>query len=257
MSSAILEEIKHYWTNRAEGYSKVNQDELAGKQKIMWLKEIKNAIESIYRNHNPKDIHILDVGTGPGFFAIILAEAGYQVTAVDYTSAMIEQAKKNSGEFVEKIHFVQMDGQNLTFKENSFDVVVSRNLTWGLENPQKAYTSWRSVLKQGGLLLNFDANWYGYLYDEKKKKAYEHDRYMVSKMGVEDHYTCTDINAMEKIAIKVPLSKLLRPQWDIEKLKELEMVEIEVDELIGESVLSQTEKINYASTPLFMIKAVK
>lgn len=26
------------------------------------------------------------------------------------------------------------------------------------------------VLKPGGVLLNFDANWYGYLYDEEKKK---------------------------------------------------------------------------------------
>lgn len=34
-------------------------------------------------------IKILDIGTGPGFFPVILAEAGYKVTAVDYTQEML------------------------------------------------------------------------------------------------------------------------------------------------------------------------
>lgn len=31
---------------------------------------------------------ILDVGTGPGFFAIIMSLAGHEVTAIDCTQAM-------------------------------------------------------------------------------------------------------------------------------------------------------------------------
>lgn len=64
-----------------------------------------------------------------------------------------------------------MDGQNLEFADGTFDVVISRNLTWNLENPQKAYSEWQRVLKEGGVLLNFDANWYGYLYDAEKKDS--------------------------------------------------------------------------------------
>ena len=37
-------------------------------------------------------LRVLDVGTGPGFFAILLAEMGHAVTAVDYTPAMLEDA---------------------------------------------------------------------------------------------------------------------------------------------------------------------
>lgn len=257
MSNALLEKIDQYWIKRAKGYSKVNQEELAGVQKIGWLREIKGKIEEVYPDHQPTDIHVLDIGTGPGFFAIILAEAGYKVTAVDYTNAMLEQAKQNAGELAEQICFQQMDGQKLKFSEDSFDVVVSRNLTWVLESPAKAYNSWRSVLKKGGLLLNFDANWYGYLYDENKQKDYEQDRHTVEKMGMEDHYTCTDIDAMEEIAKKVPLSGIIRPQWDIEKLQELEMKKIKADVSIWERVWSEIEKVNYASTPMFMITAVK
>lgn len=257
MSKTLLEKIDQYWDNRAEGYSKVNQEELLGVQRMRWLSVIREKMEEVYPNHQPSDIHVLDIGTGPGFFAIILAEAGYKVTAIDYTKAMLEQAKHNAGEMSKHICFQQMDGQQLTFPEDSFDVIVSRNLTWVLVSPVKAYHSWKSVLKKGGLLLNFDANWYGYLYDEKKQKEYELDRFMVKQRGIEDHYTCTDIDAMEDIAKRVPLSGIMRPRWDIEKFQELEMNNIKVDESVWERVWSDIEKVNYASTPMFMISAVK
>lgn len=86
----ILSQIEQYWTGRAEGYSQVNQHELATGQDRVWLDEI--------RRHLPEGaLKILDVGTGPGFFAILLTKAGYDVTAVDYTEAMLEEAKKNAG----------------------------------------------------------------------------------------------------------------------------------------------------------------
>ena len=91
-----------------------------------------------------------------------------------------------------------MDAQALTFADTSFDVVVSRNLTWNLQEPAVAYKEWCRVLKKGGLLLNFDANWYGYLFDEKKRQAYEEDRKNTQELGVEDHYVGTDIDAMER-----------------------------------------------------------
>ena len=56
------------------------------------------------------------------------------------------------------------DVQNLeNIQDGSFDVIVTRNLTWNLEEPQKAYQEWCRVLKKGGILLNFDAGWYNYL----------------------------------------------------------------------------------------------
>lgn len=45
------------------------------------------------------------IGTGPGFFPVILAEAGYKVTAVDYTQEMLDTAKRNAGNLCERISF--------------------------------------------------------------------------------------------------------------------------------------------------------
>ena len=48
----------------------------------------------------------------------------------------------------------------LRFADNTFDMIVSRNVTWNLEHPDRAYYEWMRVLKPGGVLLNFDASWY-------------------------------------------------------------------------------------------------
>ena len=99
------------------------------------------------------EIKILDIGTGPGFFPVILAEAGYKVTAVDYTQEMLDTAKRNAGNLCERISFYKMDAQNLEFEDDVFDVVISRNLTWNLKDPKRAYEEWCRVLKPGGHLV--------------------------------------------------------------------------------------------------------
>lgn len=246
----ILSQIEQYWTGRAEGYSQVNQHELATGQDRVWLDEI--------RRHLPEGaLKILDVGTGPGFFAILLTKAGYDVTAVDYTEAMLEEAKKNAGALASSIHFQRMDAQKLDFPDGYFDVVISRNLTWNLEEPGKAYAEWMRVLKKGGRLLNFDANWYHHLFDEEKRKEYEEDRKRVENLHMDDHYTCTDIDAMEDIARQIPMSRIMRPAWDVQVLRDRLGNEVEADEKVWERVWDSTEKANYGSTPMFLISAVK
>ena len=132
----LLEQIEDYWTDRAEGYSQVNQEELAGDNRTNWRRELERHFPENRTNETYK---ILDIGTGPGFFSIILAEAGYQVTAVDYTEAMLEEAKKNAGALARRITYCQMDASHLAFADETFDAVVSRNLTWNLEDPEQAY----------------------------------------------------------------------------------------------------------------------
>lgn len=266
----LLEEIESYWSTRTEGYSEVNEKELKGMQKMAWLEVLeggfcgKVSMEKECDEENPDEkdsLKILDIGTGPGFFSMILAEAGYHVTAVDYTPGMLEKAAQNAAKFIgkkkENIEFIRMDAQALDFEDESFDVIVSRNLTWNLPHPEMAYKEWLRVLKKGGRLLNFDANWYGYLYDDKKREAYENDRRNVERGSLDDHYLCTDIDRMEKIALQVPLSETRRPGWDVKVLKELGASQIQVNEDIWQQVWSEEEKLNYGSTPMFMIEVEK
>lgn len=255
MEQELLQEIASYWGTRAEGYSEVNEKELAGSQREAWLHVLEEQFPE------KEEMKILDIGTGPGFFPMILSEAGYTVTAVDYTEEMLEKAKENLGKYtkygLERVTLQRMDAQNLEFADETFDVVISRNLTWNLEKPEQAYQEWMRVLKPGGVLLNFDANWYGYLYDEEKKEAYEADRKKVEEQQLDDHYLCTDIDRMENIARQVPLSAMERPAWDTKVFESLGVCSIQTDSEIWKRVWSEEERLNYASTPMFLVRAEK
>ena len=179
------------------------------------------------------------------------------MTAVDVTEEMLKEAKKNTGIFAEKIIWKISDAQKLELGDCEFDAVFSRNVTWNLENPGQAYEEWVRVLKPGGLLCNFDADWYGHLYDEEKRSGYEKDRQRVEEKNLEDYYTGTDIERMEAIARQVPLSRQKRPQWDVEALKNAGLTEVSCDTEVWKRVWTEEEIANNGSTPIFLLSGKK
>ena len=111
-------------------------------------------------------------------------------------------------------------------------------------------------MKPNGLLLNFDANWYGYLHDEQARCGHLKDRANIRQTGVGDETAGTDVAAMEAIALQAPLSRIRRPAWDMEVLDGLGMRPA-ADEKIWERVWTYEERVNNASTPMFLIEAVR
>ena len=78
----LHEDNLSYWSQRSASYSDVNKGELAGISRHSWSAVLHDAISSHYPGRPAESIRVLDIGTGPGFFAIVLAEQGYSVTAV-------------------------------------------------------------------------------------------------------------------------------------------------------------------------------
>ena len=255
----ILDENKEYWTGRATGYSEVNRHELSTEQRQQWKNCLREELTRHFSDRVLTDLHVLDVGTGPGFFAILLRELGCNVTAIDLTPAMLAEAKENAGPLAAEIQFIEMNAEALRFADGSFDAVISRNLTWNLPHPQRAYAEWARVLKKGGLLLNFDANWYAYLFDETAQAAYDKDRANSAEQGVWDQNVGAEgehFDVMEDIARRVPLSDIRRPAWDLEQLSGVGL-QGEADETVWQRVWSDEEKVNFASTPMFLVKGKK
>lgn len=251
--STLTGTIEQYWTRRASSYTEVVKKNLADGWDSKWADElIKN-----FPKAEGRYLKVLDIGTGPGFYAIILASRGYDVTAVDLSEGMIEQAKHNAGSLAEKIRFFKMDAQELSFPDNEFDVIVTRNLTWNLPDPVKAYGEWRRVLRDGGVMLNIDSNWYAYLFDDEKKCEKLADRENVLNAGFEDHDSYDESWLMENISRTLPMGKLPRPQWDAVTLLDLGFKDVSADTTVSSKLWSREEMLNYASTPCFLIRAVK
>lgn len=251
--STLTGTIEQYWTRRASSYTEVVKKNLAEGWDSKWADElIKN-----FPKTEGRYLKVLDIGTGPGFYAIILASRGYDVTAVDLSEGMLEQAKANAGELAEKIRFLKMDAQTLEFPDNEFDVIVTRNLTWNLPDPVKAYGEWRRVLRDGGVMLNIDSNWYAYLFDEEKKNEKQAERDCTVQAGVEDYESYDESWLMENISRTLPMGKLPRPQWDAVTLLNLGFKNVSADTSVSRRLWSREEMLNYASTPCFLIRAVK
>lgn len=103
---------------------------------------------------------ILDVGTGTGFLAILLAELGHRCTGIDLSEGMMEVAKSKSESQCLDINFDIGDAENLSYSDNTFDFVVNRHLLWTIPNPEKALNEWIRVLKPGGTLMIIDGDWF-------------------------------------------------------------------------------------------------
>lgn len=68
---------------------------------------------------------ILDVGTGTGRAALLLARGGAKVTAVDASEQMLAVARHRAAEQSVTVNFMLGDAHKLDFRDRSFDIAVS------------------------------------------------------------------------------------------------------------------------------------
>lgn len=231
--------IEAYWAERSNGFADLRKAELQSNKYERWEKEIKRKIPQ------RTALRILDVGCGCGFFSIILANMGHHVTGVDLTKSMIEQGKSITKVAGSDVELLVMDAEKLAFESETFDVVITRNLTWNLPHPKDAYKEWLRVLKKGGCLLNYDAE---YAKNHHKQDLSENNAH--NKLSKEELDKCHHIYHMLEISL------LDRPNWDINVLKELGCVNIEADLEVGKRIYLEKDEF-YIPTPMFGIKAFK
>ena len=110
--SEISEIIRDYWTERSKTFSDSILQELYGDNAQNWENILYGDIDK-----NQK-LKILDIGTGPGMFAVLLGRnPNFEVSAVDSSKGMIEQATQNAQKFGAKVNFQLLDAQQLPFEE--------------------------------------------------------------------------------------------------------------------------------------------
>ena len=241
----IKHRIAHYWSHRASSFEEQREREFNSYMKEIWLTEIHRYLPK------EKPLNVLDVGTGTGFFAFLLAEEGHSVTGIDLTEDMITGAKRMAERLGLKADFMIMDAEAPAFDSDSFDVIISRNLTWTLPHLGRAYEQWHRLLKPGGVLINFDADYCGRAEECKEESEEElppnHAHKMVSPSMKQEN----DAITMEIAAYQNP-----RPQWDVELMTDLGFERIMIDNGVYKRLYSKKDEF-YNPAPVFTIAAYK
>jgi ubiquinone/menaquinone biosynthesis C-methylase UbiE len=101
---------------------------------------------------------ILEAGTGKGHFALELAKAGYRFTTFDISRAEQDFARLNIRYFgfESQVDFCIENGESLSFKDRSFDVIFSVNTLHHLTGPYKVIDELVRVLTFEGKLVLSD-----------------------------------------------------------------------------------------------------
>jgi ubiquinone/menaquinone biosynthesis C-methylase UbiE len=93
---------------------------------------------------------VLEIGCGTGHWTRFFQQKGLKLTAIDISVRMLEKAKiKNPG----SVHFERMDVENMTYKDHSFDNIVSIATLEFVDHKEQAIKEIFRVLKPGGSLV--------------------------------------------------------------------------------------------------------
>ncbi|MGW4445542.1 class I SAM-dependent methyltransferase [Streptomyces sp. NPDC004682] len=120
--------------------------------------EVRDAWDARLRGWLPiRPADVLDLGCGTGSLALLAAEQGHRVTAVDSSPAMVELARgKLAGH---DAVVLRGDAAEPPVEEGSADVVLVRHVLWALPEPEKVLRRWRELLRPGGRFVLVEGVW--------------------------------------------------------------------------------------------------
>src|SRR5699024_10501592 len=155
MTGPVQEQIDHNCDLRARTYhAHQHRSDPAHVDQRLW-----GGIWAEVLPEPPADV--LDLGTGSGHAAFVMAGRGHRVTGLDASTEMLRVAKERARSAKGAVPtFVHGDAVAPDLAEGGFDAVTSRYLMWTLRDPVAALRRWRRLLRPRGVLALVDATWF-------------------------------------------------------------------------------------------------
>ena len=122
-------------------------------RKYSFIEKSVNWIKEITSGGNGKKL--LDLGCGPGIYAELFAEKGFDVTGIDISGRSIDYAKENTIKKESNIKYYKKSYLDMEYTEE-FDVITLIYCDFGVLNPaerEKLLKKIYKALKPGGILI--------------------------------------------------------------------------------------------------------
>jgi 2-polyprenyl-3-methyl-5-hydroxy-6-metoxy-1,4-benzoquinol methylase len=138
---------RRFWDAHARGWDQMRSEP-----------GVRAQIDAVTRSlgtHLPPGGAVLDLGCGAGQHAIELAAAGFEVTAVDYSAAMLQRARANAVARGVDVDFRLADlaGDWSPTTAGRFDGAICVSVLQVLQDPSRMLEEVRTILGADGYLL--------------------------------------------------------------------------------------------------------
>src|SRR5690606_29504660 len=124
---SIRDEIRDFWSARAATFDQsVGHEIFSEAERRGWHRLIRKHLgEGGGRK-------ALDLACGTAVISHLMNDLGFSVTGLDWSEAMLEQARAKAGKRGADIRFVMRDAENTMEPRESVDVITNRHLVWTL-----------------------------------------------------------------------------------------------------------------------------
>jgi len=161
-----------------------------------------------------KNAKVLDLACGPGRHSISLAQKGFDVTGIDYSSSALSIAKELATENNVKVSFLKKDMRNFNLNKK-FDAVFLLGNSFGYfsdDENEKVINNISKHLKDNGFLVIHTINPVQILLADDKEKTYKQN--------------ISSGNLTMKLLSFDPLTFIRKSQWIVKKGNTKEILNI-------------------------------
>jgi ubiquinone/menaquinone biosynthesis C-methylase UbiE len=145
----VHDRIRDFWNQDSETYDLAPGHAMSDPvESAAWRRVLTDTLP-------PAPARVLDVGAGTGAIALLVAELGYDVTALDLSDRMLARAEAKAAERGMEVSFVVGPADDPP--PGPFDAVVERHVLWTMPDPFATLRAWREVVRPGGRLVVFEA----------------------------------------------------------------------------------------------------
>ncbi|HLF05642.1 MAG TPA: methyltransferase domain-containing protein [Thermoplasmata archaeon] len=112
--------------------------------------------------------HVLEIGCGTGDYARVysgLLGASGRVLGIDYSTTMVEEARRRAAGSGARLEFRQGDAHRLELPDSTFDRCISNIVIQHLASPPEAIAQMVRVARPGGLVIAAEQDWETFVID--------------------------------------------------------------------------------------------